>query len=121
MAGGLSLWNRKLHRWGAIAASVPILIIICSGILLQLKKESAWIQPATQGGTGDIPTISFEQILRSTSEVPEAAVTDWPDIQRIDVRPDHGVAKVWCANGWEVQIDTRTGGVLQTAELIGTR
>jgi hypothetical protein len=31
--------NRKIHRWAAIATALPVLIVIASGILLQLKKE----------------------------------------------------------------------------------
>ena len=30
--------NRKLHPWGAIAIALPFLVIIASGVLLQLKK-----------------------------------------------------------------------------------
>lgn len=33
-----------LHRWGSIIALRPITIIILSGIVLQLKKESAYIR-----------------------------------------------------------------------------
>ncbi len=36
-------FNRKVHYWGAIICAVPVLVVILSGILLLLKKESAWI------------------------------------------------------------------------------
>lgn len=35
-----SRWNRKLHRWGAILIALPLLVVIGSGVLLQLKQES---------------------------------------------------------------------------------
>ena len=42
--------SRLLHRWGAIIALLPITIIIVSGIVLQLKKVSPYIQPPTLRG-----------------------------------------------------------------------
>ncbi|MEM7010155.1 MAG: hypothetical protein AAF585_01625 [Verrucomicrobiota bacterium] len=30
--------NRKVHYWGAILCAIPVLIIICTGILLLHKK-----------------------------------------------------------------------------------
>ena len=40
----LSKLSRLLYRWGTIIALLPITIIILSGIVLQLKKESAYIR-----------------------------------------------------------------------------
>ncbi len=41
-------------------------------------------------------------------------MSGWKDIERIDVRPGHGAAKVQCKNHWEVQIDLSTGDVLSS-------
>ncbi|MDP6635315.1 MAG: PepSY-associated TM helix domain-containing protein [Phycisphaerae bacterium] len=111
----LSKINRVFHRWGSILALAPIMIIIVSGLILQLKKEAAWIQPPTQRGTGSEPSISLDRILEVAKTVPQAEIKSWDDIDRLDVRPGKGVVKVRCKNGWEVQIDTQTGQVLQTA------
>ena len=108
-------WNRKLHRWGAILVALPVLVVIGTGILLQLKKESAWIQPRTQAGSGGPPTLSFDRILGAAAAVPEACVTSWADVDRLDVRPSKGVVKVRARSGWEVQVDTTTGDVLHVA------
>ena len=108
-------WNRQLHRWGSAAIAIPLLVVIVSGILLQLKKESDWIQPPTVTGAGTEPTIGFDRVLAATQSVPEAEVATWADIDRLDVRPDKGVIKVRCANRWEVQVDAQTGEVLQSA------
>ena len=107
--------NRRLHRWGAILVAVPLLVVIGSGILLQLKKESDWIQPPTREGRGAQPSIAFEAILTAAATVPEAEVRGWADVDRLDVRPAKGVVKVRARNGWEVQVDTTTGEVLQAA------
>lgn len=111
----LSKLNRDVHRWGSILIAVPLIVVIVSGVILQLKKEFAWIQPSTQSGSSDTLTLSFEQILAATQAVPEAAVSSWNDIDRLDVRPAKGVVKVRCRNRWEVQLDTTTGDVLQVA------
>ena len=57
----LSKLSRVLHRWGSIIALVPITIIICSGIVLQLKKVSPYVQPPTQRGVGTEPAIGFDR------------------------------------------------------------
>ena len=107
--------NRLIHRWGAIATSVPVLVMLLSGVVLQLKKESAWIQPKTQRGSNQAPQVSFAEILAIAKTVPEAQVQTWDDIDRLDVRPDKGMLKVRCNNRWEVQLDAATGDVLQVA------
>ena len=111
----LSRLNRLIHRWGSVLIAVPLLVVIVTGVVLQLKKESAWVQPPTQTGTGDHPVLSFDQILAATQTVPEAAVNSWDDIDRLDVRPGKGMLKVRCSNRWEVQLDATTGDVLQVA------
>src|SRR5436190_16005727 len=107
----------KVHRFGAIVIAVPLLLVVVTGVLLQLRKEIAWVQPPTQKGKGKgkDPTISMEQILSAAKSVPEAGVSRWGDIDRVDVRPKDGVAKVQCKSRWEVQVDFQTGEVLQSA------
>ena len=107
--------NRQLHRIGAIVAALPLLVILVSGAFLQLKKEVAWIQPATIRGQGVEPAISFDRILEVAASVPEAEVASWEDVDRLDVRPDRGVVKVRSKTRWEVQIDTNTAEILQVA------
>jgi hypothetical protein len=110
-----SVFNRKTHRWIAFAVAVPAGVILCTGILLQLKKAFPWVQPPEQVGSGTVPLISFDQILQTCQSVPEAAVSDWGDVNRIDIRVSKGMLKVWCMNNWEVQLDSGTGEVLQVA------
>ena len=107
--------NRKLHYWAAFAASIPMLVLISSGLLLQSKKHWSWVQPTEQRGTGTAPVIDLEGILSSLKQVPEMQVASWDDVNRLDVRPGRGVVKAWLNNGYEVQVDLATGRVLQTA------
>ena len=107
--------SRSLHLWGALIVFTPVIIVLLSGLLLQVKKEFEWIQPATQRGVSSEPSISFETILSSASNVTEAGIRSWQDIDRLDVRPDKGVVKVQTNSGVEIQIDANTGDVIQVA------
>ena len=107
--------NRKAHFWGACVCAIPILIVIATGIVLQLKKELAWVQPPTMRGSLGNPAITFEQILNTAKTVHEAEINNWEDIDRLDVRPKKGVIKIRSKNRWEIQIDHQTGKVMQVA------
>ncbi len=107
--------NRKVHYWASAIFAIPLLAIILSGLLLQAKKQSTWVQPAELRGTGKVPVISLEQMLDQVKQVPDMNVAGWDDVNRIDFRPGRGVAKVWLQNGYEVQVDLGTGRVLQVA------
>jgi uncharacterized iron-regulated membrane protein len=109
-------WNRKLHRWGAVLVAAPVLVIIVTGVLLQLKKEWSWIQPPTMAGTVENElALSWDQVLEAVKGVPQAEVETWSDIDRLDVRPGKGMLKVRANNRWEVQLDTTTGEVLASS------
>lgn len=107
--------NRRIHYWASAAAALPLLVIILTGLLLQAKKHSAWVQPTEQRGTGRIPSISLHDVLERLKHVPDMHVRGWDDVNRLDVRPGRGVVKAWLNNGYEVQIDLGTGHVLHTA------
>ena len=109
-------WTRKTHRWMAIFFSIPMLLVIVSGLLLQVKKQVAWIQPPTQRGTTNnaTPDQSWNEILEAVRQVQEANVDTWNDIDRLDVRPSRGIVKVRCNNRWEVQLDLASGEVLSS-------
>lgn len=108
-------WNRRTHYWGALLCAVPIIIVIGTGVLLLLKKQSDWIQPPSMRGQGTIPELSFAAILDVVKQVPQANITSWADIGRLDVRPKKGIIKISAKNDWEIQIDHQTGEVLQVA------
>ena len=107
--------NRKLHRWGAIVVAIPFLIVIATGVLLQLKKQLAWVQPPEQKGSGSVPMLTMDAMLAAARSVPEADIQQWGDIDRIDVRPKKGLIKVLGVSRWEIQLDASTGAVLQSA------
>lgn len=81
-----------------------------------LKKQSHWIQPPTVKGISKTPTINFETMLSQLKNMTDSRVNNWGDINRIDVRPGKGVAKVQLENSIEVQLDLSTGQILQVAK-----
>ena len=108
---------RQIHYWLSLAVALPAGIIFFAGIFLMLKKQVDWIQPPTASGivSEQLPEITFETLLEAASQPPEAQIEVWSDIDRIDLRVGKGVAKVRANSGWEVQIDTATGDVLNVA------
>ena len=108
---------RQIHYWLSLIVVIPTAIIFIAGIFLMLKKEIAWIQPPTESGivSGQLPEVSFEQLLESARSQPRAQVNEWTDIDRIDLRVGKGIAKLQAKSGWEIQVDTNTGKVLNVA------
>ena len=74
---------RKIHRWGAILIALPFLIVLLSGLFLQVKKEFNWIQPPTQDGTKAGASLSFDEILSTARGIPELETSTWEDIDRL--------------------------------------
>jgi len=109
----LNRWSRKLHRWGAIICAAPLLLVVITGLLLQVKKQVPWVQPATAKGSGKEPSVSMAEVLSAAKSVPEAEIAGWGDIDRLDVRPGKGVIKIRSNNRWEIQIDAASAEILQ--------
>ena len=107
--------SRVLHRCGGVIVVIPFALVICTGILLLLKKDVEWIQPPTQRGSTAEPGLSFARILEVARTVPEAEIRSWDDVERVDVRPSDGMLKVRARNRWEIQLDAKTGAILQVA------
>jgi uncharacterized iron-regulated membrane protein len=107
--------NRKIHHWGSIICTLPILIVIITGLLLTFKKQSDWIQPSTAKSISSSPTISFDSILDIAKNADKVEINDWSDIDRLDIRPSKGIVKIRAKNRWEIQIDSQTGNVIKLA------
>lgn len=108
-------YSRSIHLWLSLVIFIPVIIVIASGLLLQVKKEFDWIQPPTQKAQNSRPSLSFDNVLNAVRQVPQANLNDWDDIDRLDVRPAKGIIKVRGKNHWEVQLNAQTGDVLQVA------
>ncbi|MDX2183887.1 MAG: PepSY domain-containing protein [Gemmatimonadaceae bacterium] len=111
----LPLLTRRLHRWGAVLVGIPFLLVVVSGLLLQVKKQVAWVQPPEQRTPARAPAVSWDVVLTAAKAMPEAGVRSWDDIERIDVRPAKGILKVVSRSRWEAQLAIADGRVLQVA------
>ena len=111
----IKLLSRRCHRWISVAIAVPLLIVLSTGILLLLKKQIHWVQPPTQLGSRNPPSLTFDRVLERAKSVTKAQIRSWSDIDRLDVRPEKGIIKVRGKNRWEIQLDSTTGDILQVA------
>lgn len=109
------VFGRKVHYWLSIVVAGPLLVVLASGLLLQVKKDFHWIQPHEQTGGDEWPRISFDDVLAICARVPDVSVADWDDVDRLDYRPSKNLLKITTQCGKEVQIDPSNGDVLQVA------
>ena len=107
---------RRLHKWVAVPLFVFMFIIGATGVLLGWKKLANFTPP-TQKGVSKNPTewISLGQIKNIAELYAKDSLRVAADIDRIDVRPSKGVAKVSFETHYtEMQIDLTSGKVLST-------
>ena len=117
MNEGVSRNLRLAHKWAAIAVCVPLLIVIATGIFLQVRKPVDWIQPNSERGSATFqPGVTQDQILQAVRHVPRMDVMGWSDLLLTDYRPRKGIIKVRTPGHLETQIDAATGAVLKTGQ-----
>jgi uncharacterized iron-regulated membrane protein len=105
----------KVHRWAAWLAALPALLILGTGLLLSLRQNISWMQPAIQQGTPGLPTLSMTAAFEIARKIPEAGIDRWKDLKSIEVKPGAGVICLRAANGYEVQLDGGSGEILSVA------
>lgn len=111
---------RQIHYWGTLLVAIPLLVVAATGVLLQVKKQWSWVQPIEQKGDrsfGDVDgsIVNFDTMLERMRACQLARVENWGDVQRIDIRPSKGIAKITTKKGWEIQMNMADGRVLQEA------
>lgn len=106
---------RKVHHYLGLAVALFLLISAITGILLALKKDVEIIQPPTQEGVAKNLSEwkSMVQLEQLSSDALKEHLGYLPELDRVDVRPDKGVAKFQYLPGyWEVQVDGSSGEIL---------
>ena len=105
---------RQIHYWISLPLLISIFVIAITGSLLALKKDFAALQAPTQAGSapGNLRR-PVADLVAAVASVPGRQDTEWQDVDRLDIRPADGVAKVILHDGAEVQVDLATGKVLQ--------
>jgi uncharacterized iron-regulated membrane protein len=106
---------RKVHYWASLALFVTVFVIAITGSLLALKKDFDVLQPPTLDGTAQgLPDRSMASIVPLVNTVPGYGSVGWRDIDRIDIRPSDGIAKVILKNRSELQINIFSGRTVPT-------
>ncbi|GAB3170966.1 PepSY domain-containing protein [Telluribacter humicola] len=105
---------RKLHKWLAVPLFLFMILVGGTGLLLGWKKQTQLLPKTTKGTTSEsgkwISLDSTQRVAQAYSRT-ELGLPD--EIDRIDVRPQKGVAKiVFTQHFTELQIDCTTGEIL---------
>lgn len=105
---------RLAHRWVSIVATPVLAVMIGAGVLLMLKKDIAWIQPPSERGQAieTAPDTTIAALFAAARTAPEAGIESWDDLDRFDINPGRGIAKLISNSRWEVQVDLQTLEVL---------
>ena len=109
-------WARWLHRKVALALFIFFFIVSITGLLLGLKKQTGLLAPTQKGFSANTKE------WLPVSELEKAAIKYLHDsvdknlstkLDRIDIRPDKGIAKfVYADHYWGLQLDCTTGALL---------
>ena len=106
---------RLIHYWLTAFTLFTVAMVAVTGVLLSVKKEFDVLQPPTAEGTSPgLPATRLDQLLVAVTAEPGRSALTWSDIDRIDVRPDDGIAKLILNDRTEYQVDLHTLEVLQT-------
>jgi hypothetical protein len=113
----LSNMLRVTHKWIAIAVAGPLILVIGTGIFLQVRKPVEWIQPASARGSATFePAVSPGQVLDAVRGVPRMQVQTWDDLKVLDYRPRKGIIKVRTPEEFETQVDAKTREVVKCGQ-----
>lgn len=105
-------WLRRIHRWMGIPLIVFFLVIGITSILLAWKKKAELLPPTLKTKVEQGEWISPAEMVR-IAELEMEKRGESIGVDRIDIRPDKGVAKVTFKTHFtEVQLDGFSGEVL---------
>lgn len=110
--------SRALHRWIGLIASLFLIFIAFTGIMLSLKERVDWIRPFNERGAefaslADV--ISVEVAAESALSAGMQHLSSVEDIGRFEFHVNRNLYKIHSRDGYdEVQICAVTGDVLRT-------
>ena len=105
----------RYHFWLALVVMVPWLIVVTSGLMMQLRDQVPGITNPLERGVSATPTLSYPRVLEVAKTIPELGVEGWSNIWRVYTYPDAGVIQIRTKRGVEAQLDASTGEVLLVA------
>ena len=106
---------RLVHYWASTLLVVTTLVVAVTGILLALKKDFHTLQPPiAQSSAPGLSGLGTDRLLAGVASRPGFERITWRDVDRIDIEPADGIAKVILHSRTEFQVDLHSGEVLQT-------
>lgn len=115
---------RQLHRQTGVLLFLFFFVVACTGLVLGWKKHSGgYILAKSYTGASDVaanwlPLDSLQRLAKDSVQVFFPGIN--PEIDRIDVRPDKGMAKfVFTEKYLALQLDLTTGQVLHVEKRRG--
>ncbi len=110
----ITRWYRRWHRQMGIISFAVFLVIALTGLLLIWKKNSnGYLLSATRQGSGTIAGnwVTLDSLQKSAlSYLALKAPGADPSVDRIDVRPEKGIAKIIFKTHYTaIQVDLTTG------------
>ena len=106
---------RLVHYWLTAFTLITVAVVAVTGMLLSLKKDVAALQPPIAAAAAPgLPPIPLDQLLVAVRATPGRSAIEWRDVDRLDIRPGDGIAKVILNDRTEYQVDLHTARVLQT-------
>jgi hypothetical protein len=111
-------WFRKVHRFTGIFLFAFFLIIGITGLLLGWKKQTGLLPGTAKGisnNAADWMSLDSLELIASRFLIDSVSPDLSTKLDRIDIRPDKGIAKmIYADHYWELQLDCSTGEVIQT-------
>jgi len=106
---------RTLHKWIGVPLIIFFLVVGVTSILLAWKKKVELLPPTqktqVENGTWILPS---EMVKIGEEEMKK--IGEDPQVDRLDIRPDKGIAKVTFKTHFtEVQVDGYSGEVLSVS------
>lgn len=110
--------NRRIHKWLSLPFVAFMLIIGVTGLLLAWKKEVKLIPKTQKTKVEQLGEwISLEEMIAVSQRIMSDSLGKSTLIDRVDVRPEKGIAKVIFKHHFtEIQLDGYTGEVLSIAQ-----
>lgn len=106
---------RLVHYWLTAFTLVTVAMVAVTGVLLALKKDFDVLQPpSAEASAPGLPATPLDRLLAAVAAQPGRGKVGWRDVDRIDVRPRDGLAKLILNDRTEYQVDLHTLEVLQT-------
>lgn len=108
---------RKIHKWIAVPMFLVMFVIGVTGLLLGWKKQTSLL-PKTQKGTTENSAewIKIDSLVSVAKAYSRDSLKKEDEIDRIDIRPQKGIAKIVFAHHFtELQLDCKTGEILSVS------